>query len=277
MIKIENLNFSYLNKNLFKNLSFETGSGCVGLLGKNGAGKTSLLKIISGQLFFESGKCKVNGYTPFKRNPLMLEDIFFVPEEFILPPITAEKYISLNSKFYPNFDYSLFEKNMKIFNLDKNSRLDLLSHGQKKKFMISYGCSTMTKILLLDEPTNGLDIPSKKEFRAIFTNNFDNFRTIIISTHNVKDVEDLIDPIVILDNGEIIFKSSVKNISEKLMFLHIKDSEFLKNALYFEETKDGYFAAFLNDNDSNNDFFDFEFIFNMVLSEKEKINKIFGE
>ncbi|MEX2232489.1 MAG: ABC transporter ATP-binding protein [Cyclobacteriaceae bacterium] len=248
-------------------LALQSGS-ITGLLGKNGAGKTSLLKIIAGLLFPLSGKIEVLSHEPGKRQPSFLREVFFVPEEFHLPSISIERYIAANSPFYPDFDRVLIRRLLNEFELSAESVIDRLSYGQKKKFLISFALATKCRLLILDEPTNGLDIPSKAIFRKIMAGALDENQLVLISTHQVKDVETLIDRIIILDEGKIILEKDMMEITAQLQF---SNSQVLNDAevLYSEMVPGGYktISPQVNGNSS----VDIELLFNAVT----KGNQIF--
>ena len=227
MINISNLDFAYKKTNLFSNLSLDLKPGNIyGLLGKNGAGKTSLLKIISGLLFPDTGTVKVNSFIPQKREPDFLQDIFFLPEEYYLPGLEADKYRKTYAPFYPSFDKAKFTELLNEFNLPLDQKLNSFSYGQKKKFLISFGIACNSKIFLLDEPTNGLDIPSKTQFRRILASAGTEDRLIIISTHQVRDMENLIDPLIIVDEGKVIFNESIERVTDKLTVKKLSEEQY---------------------------------------------------
>jgi len=241
MISIQNLSFSYKKQaKLFDRLSMELGPGSItGLLGKNGAGKTTLLKMVVGLLFPHSGDLNVLGHKPRERRPSFLSDVFFVPEEFFLPSTTISRYVKANGAFYPSFDYALMSKLLTEFELPQEEVIDQMSYGQKKKFLISFALATKCKLLILDEPTNGLDIPSKMIFRKIMAGNLDENQLVLISTHQVKDVETLIDKIIIVDNGNIILQKDIAFITQQLQFSNSTVAEG-EGILYSEAVPGGY-------------------------------------
>ena len=229
MITLKNLDFSYKRTAVFKNISLEFKEGNVyGLLGENGVGKTTLLKLICGLQFPNAGICKVDEFIPQERNPYFLQNIFYLPEEVITENTTPENFINKLGVFYPRYDHSYFLNLMKELEVDYTKKFDAMSYGQKKKSLLACALSLRTDYLLLDEPTNGLDIPSKALFRKVIlqhsidANNsndaINRVPTIIISTHQVKDVENLIDPIVILDHDEVLLNATFEEISSKLYF-----------------------------------------------------------
>ena len=242
MIDIKNLYFRHQKKqkHLFENLECHIKTGnIVGLLGKNGAGKTTLLKIFTGLLSQESGTVNISGYEPIKRNVNFLSQLFFISEEFSLPSISSENYVKIHAGFYPRFDHELFNKLMFEFELERIKNIHKYSYGQKKKFLISFALATKCKILILDEPTNGLDIPSKSIFRKVVAGSLDDDQLVIISTHQVKDVENLIDRIIMLDQGRFILESDLYEISSLFNFRYSKTPN-VPDVIYSESTPGGY-------------------------------------
>lgn len=277
MIKIENLYFKYGKNDLFKNLQLKVDSGNIyGLLGKNGAGKSTLLKIISGMLYVDGGLCTVKNISSFKRLPQFLEDLYYLPEEFYLPPLKSSEYEVMYGELYPHFSREKFWEYLREFDLDPDSdkRLSKFSLGQKKKYLLAFGLASGTSLLLLDEPTNGLDIPSKRQFRRLVAMAMSDHRTIIISTHQVKDVENLIDPVIILDNGKILFNEKMEKINKYLTVS--TDSEQNPDALYFEESLGGFTSVLKNDRGEEGEI-DLEILFNTVVSSGDKLQNLLNE
>jgi ABC-2 type transport system ATP-binding protein len=220
MIQLHNIQFRYKStKPLFSELNLELSGGRIyGLLGKNGAGKTTLLKHIAGLITPQQGQATVLGSRISERDPHILEDIYMIPEEFEMPGISLNSYVRTNAPFYRKFSREQLEAYLAEFELDASEKLSSLSYGQKKKFLISFGLATNARILILDEPTNGLDIPSKSQFRKIMASALDEEKLLIVSTHQVRDLENLIDVVLILEKGRIIFNHDIAEISEKLRF-----------------------------------------------------------
>jgi len=276
MIKISNLDFAYKKTKLFTNLSIQLETGNIyGLLGKNGAGKTSLLKIISGLLFPDIGRVTAVGFTPRLRNPEFLQDIFFLPEEYYLPGLKAAEYKRTYAPFYPAFDEEKFMELLREFQLPMDQKLNSFSYGQKKKFLISFGIACNSRIFLLDEPTNGLDIPSKTQFRRIIASAGTENRLIIISTHQVRDMENLIDPIIIIDEGRVIFNESIEQVTDKLTVKKLSDEPEQNNVLYSEKEIDGYKVVMTNQ-DRDQTEIELETLFNTVVTNPEGIKSVFN-
>lgn len=221
MIQIENLTFGYRKQPaLYKELSLELAEGrIVGLLGKNGAGKSTLLKLIAGLLQTSKKEViKTLGFYPKDRKPELLKQLFYIPEEFELPAVSMRQYVKAIKGFYPNFDTNKLEMIMQEFELDSSRKLNKLSYGQKKKFLIAVTLSCGCPLLILDEPTNGLDIPSKAVFRKVMAGALTEEQLVIISTHQVKDIETLIDTVLIVDQGKVILNNSIFEITGNYAF-----------------------------------------------------------
>ena len=274
MIEIKDLTFGYRRKNfLFDHLSIQMSMcNIYGLLGKNGAGKTTLLKQITGLLYPDRGECLIFGKPSQDRLPGVLSDLYLIPEEFQLPAIRMKEYARLHAPFYPRFDFSLLEQYLTEFQINDNSKLTTLSYGQKKKFLIAFGLATRTRILLLDEPTNGLDIPSKSQFRKIIASSMDEERCILISTHQVRDLASLIDNIIILENGKIIFHQKTMDISSKIAFAQTKEADHL-DVLYSEDVFGGKAVIYRKNSEETE--IDLELLFNGIIANADKINQEF--
>lgn len=206
MIDINNVTFEYqYGKPVLKDfsLSFPQG-GVYGLLGKNGTGKSTLLYLISGLLRPQRGEVRVDGLLAENRQPEMLREIFLVPEEYDLPAVTLQSYIRALKPFYPRFSDELLRSCIEGFDLNIDMHLGALSMGQKKKVYMCVAMATGTRVLLMDEPTNGLDILSKSQFRKVVVMGMDDQKTVLVSTHQVHDVERLLDHVTILDGNRVL-------------------------------------------------------------------------
>jgi ABC-2 type transport system ATP-binding protein len=275
MIDIQNLHFAYKKKKVFTglNLSLEPGH-IYGLLGKNGTGKSTLLRNIAGLLFPDQGIVKVMDHTPGHRNPVFLQELFMVPEEFYLPNVSIEKFVDCNASFYPKFNHDQFSKYLREFEIPAGNKLQQMSYGQKKKALISFGLACNTSLLLMDEPTNGLDIMSKSQFRKVIAGAIDESKCIIICTHQVKDMESLIDRITVIDEGRILFDQTVDRITSKLSFKISFDSEEVKHALYREESLKGNAIITANMDDEEGKL-DLEMLYKAIVTNGDKLRSVF--
>lgn len=274
MIKIDNLTFYYKQRNpVFANVSFEMKNGIYGLLGENGVGKTTLLHIIAGLRFPKVGNCTVLGMESALRNPDMLKQLYFLPEEFRMPSQSIKNFVKCNSVFYPNFSFEQFRTYLENFHLDIDSNMKELSFGQKKKALIAFAIALNTPVTLLDEPTNGLDIPSKTQFRKVMASAFDENKCIIISTHQVRDLENLIDPIIILDRNQVLLNNTVEEISRKLLFTYSTAKP--EDALFSDQTILGYTSVQENKYNEESTL-NIEALFNAVVTNKDRIKQLFN-
>ena len=275
MISIQNLSFSYKKKPVFQGLNLQFEAGHVyGLLGKNGTGKSSLLRNIAGLLFPQKGSISVNGFTPLERLPVFLQDVFMVPEEFHLADIPVTDFIKHYAPFYPRFNRNQFNNYLQVFDIPTDSTLQNMSYGQKKKVLISFALATNAKVLLMDEPTNGLDIMSKSQFRKILAEALDEERCIIISTHQVKDLENLIDRITVIDEGKILFDQNVEEITKKLAFRFAYDAEDAAGAFYSESLLRGHVIVTPN-LEGEESKLDLELLYKAIVTNPTKITQLF--
>ena len=274
MIEIRNLNFSYKKTPVFSNINLSFPQGNIyGLLGENGVGKTTLLKLICGLLRPTEGSCTVDGITSQQRLPEMLQRVVFLPDEVSLPDgKTPQQYVNELAPFYPNFAQGTFLHLMEELEVKPDRKFKEMSFGQQKKSLIAASLSLGTDYVLLDEPTNGLDIPSKAQFRQILSRRFEERNTIIISTHQVKDVENLIDPIVILSNNAVLLDASVQRIQEKLFFEY--GGEQRQDALYSEMQPGGFLNVVPNQTGEESQL-NIEALFNAVLRNKNTFRELF--
>ena len=277
MIHLDHLTFGYSkDKKLFEKLSLNLEPGHIyGLLGKNGAGKSSLLRNMAGLLYPLSGKVQVNGYEPKNRQPAFLQDLFFIPEEIYLPSVTIDRYLQTLAPFYPAFDEQQFRTYITEFDIPQGNKLTGMSYGQKKKVLTAFALATNTKVLLMDEPTNGLDIPSKSQFRKIVSSALQPDRLILISTHQVRDLDNLIDGIIILEDSKILIQHSLEVISERLHFGTLSSIGNDSKVLYSEPSLRGYRTVTEN-LEHEESRVDLEQLFNAVMESPARIKQIFN-
>ena len=241
MIEVKDISYKYPGQKglVFCDFSLTLEQNKIyGLLGKNGTGKSTLLYLISGLLRAKKGSVRFDGIETCKRTVDTLSEIFIVPEEFDLPAMSLKEYVKLNSPFYPMFDGDVLEECLSDFELTSDVKLDALSMGQKKKVFMAFALATKTKVLLMDEPTNGLDIPSKSQFRKVITRHMTDNRTLIISTHQVHDIESLLDHILILSPQKMLLNASVAEIQDRYTFEYRTASE-MDNVIYAEPSLQG--------------------------------------
>ncbi len=255
MVNVDNVSYHYPSSahNVIDSFSLSLTPGRVcGLLGENGVGKTTLLGLMCGVLRPSSGRVTVSGADVFRRNAETLSHIFCVPDEFSLPSISLSRYVCVNAPFYPAFSRDMLTSCLSTFGLAADiARLDQLSLGQRKKVMICFAVASGASVVLMDEPTNGLDIPSKGLFRKIVANAMADDRLLVISTHQVHDVEQILDQIVIMGNHDIILNETESDLIEKYVFGVAPQSSIPQDVIYFEPTPAG--VAFIKPKEDGDD------------------------
>lgn len=276
MISVNNLSFSYRKKKVFDGLSLQLKPGYIyGLLGKNGTGKSTLLRNIAGMLFPRQGTIEVLGFTPGDRKPAFLQEVFMVPEEFFMPDIPLNDLVKHHAPFYPRFSNEQFHRYITEFAIPLDSTLQNMSYGQKKKVLVSFGLATNASLLLMDEPTNGMDIMSKSQFRKVMAGALDEKKCVIISTHQVKDLENLIDRITIIDEGKILFDETIEQISRKLSFRVSFDSDEVRTSIYHESSLRGN-AIITRNYEGEESKIDLELLYKAIVTNRAQIQSVFN-
>ena len=275
MIQIQNLQFSYGRNTVLKNISMKLENGHIyGLLGENGVGKTTLLTLLAGLKKPEQGSISVDGERPSDRHPACLESQYFLPDEVQPLNMSAKYFATAAGKFWPNFSMETFMAVMQELETDPAMKMNSMSAGQLKKSYVSFALATGARNLYMDEPTNGLDIPSKAQFRKAVTRYTREDSVIVISTHQVRDLENLIDPIIILDRKEVLLNASLERISEKLYFDY--STTLNPESLYTEQLPGGFIQVYPNTTGEETKV-NIEALFNAVRSHKETIKQLYHE
>ena len=278
MIEVENLSFSYGRRKskVLEDFSMKLDKGSVyGLLGKNGTGKSTLLYLMAGLLRPQTGNVLYKGVDVKKRYPDTLQDMFLVPEEFALPNVSLKQYVKLNAPFYPNFSDELLNACLRDFDMNEDIHLGELSMGQKKKAFMCFALATNTSLLMMDEPTNGLDIPSKSQFRKVIASGMSDDKAVIISTHQVRDIDSLLDHVLIMDGSKLLLNESVSTICEKLYFAEQGMNEPTEGALYVQPSVQGNSVILPNEYGEDSKL-NLEVLFNAILAERERMQQMFN-
>ena len=277
MIDIQNITFAYGRKSRPVvsdfSLRIDTG-GIYGLLGRNGAGKSTLLYLIAGLLAPQKGSVSINGVNTRLRRPSTLEDIFIVPEEFSLPPISLGEYLRINSRFYPRFSNEDMRRNLETFELDPTINLGSLSMGQKKKAFMCFALACNTSLLLVDETTNGLAIPGISRCRKFVVSAMNDERTILISTHQVRDIDRILDHIIITDSNRVIFNRSVADTLSRLQFTTTENRAEAEDALFAQPSVGGSEIIIPNFDETETNL-NLETLFEFALKNPELLNAQF--
>ena len=275
MIRINDLGFSYGEKPVLKHIGMNLEEGKIyGLLGENGVGKTTLLTLLSGLKKPQVGSIDIDSHNPFDREPSFLTEQFYLSDDVNAANMKASAYASNYGKFWERFDMAKFMEIMEVFENDPTQKMNRMSTGQLKKTHIAFALACNTKYLFMDEPTNGLDIPSKAQFRKAIMKYTREDSTLLISTHQVRDLENVIDPIIILDKQDVLLNASIEEITQKLYFEY--GSEKMDGALYSEMIPGGSIQVGLNTAGADSKV-NIEALFNTVHQHKELIKGIFNK
>ena len=273
MIQISNLAFSYGKNLVLKGITTTLEEGKIyGLLGENGVGKTTLLTLLCGLKQVQEGEILTDGETPFSRSASLLEKQYYLPDEVAPVNMRAEKFAREQGVFRRNYDHDKFLSLMKEFENDPSRKMSQMSAGQLKKTYLSFALACNCKYLFLDEPTNGLDIPSKAQFRNAILKHTSDDSTIVISTHQVRDLENIIDPVIILDRQDVLLNASIQEIEEKLFFDY--GTQLHPESLYSEQLPGGFIQVYPNTAGMESKT-DIEALFNATHEHKELIKGMF--
>ena len=278
MLEIKQMRFTYKRskEDLFKDFSIQFEKGKIyGLLGKNSIGKSTLLYLLSGLLKPNEGTIVMDDVSVFARLPKTLQNLYILPEEFDLPAISLSEYIRRMSPFYPDFNHAHMESYLTQFEMGMDLKLKELSMGQKKKVLICFALATNSTYLLMDEPTNGLDIPGKSQFRKIVSMAMHENRSLIISTHQINDIDNLLDHFVMIDNNGILLNQSVAAIGDTLSFVELENGESTEGVLYSLPSLRGNSVLYANEG-GNETQPNLELLFNALLSNPTKITALFN-
>ena len=279
MITTNKLTFGYTSaRPVLSNISLNLERGHIhGLLGCNGIGKTTLLKLMCGIMRPQQGEVRVNGVDPMKRDVETFKELMIIPEEFDLPNISLEQFARVTSPFYPRFDMGQMRHYCEEFHVNPTEKLHSMSMGQRKKAYIAFALACNVKMLLMDEPTNGLDIPSKGVFRRLLAGYVDDSRMVVISTHQVADIEQLLDNIIILDEQGVALNATTEEIARCLRF---RKSEEGDKVIYSERTIMGDISVIYNDkadDDERETPLNIELLFNATMANRNAIAAIFNK
>lgn len=274
MIEIKDLAFSYGKTPILKSITTTLEEGRIyGLLGENGVGKTTLLTLLCGLKKVCSGSITTDGENPFDRTPTLLQNQFYLPDEVLPVAMKAECFAKERGAFWPDYDHSKFLEIMKEFENDPAKKMNQMSAGQLKKTYISLALACGCKYIFMDEPTNGLDIPSKTQFRSAIMKYTSDDSTIVISTHQVRDLENIIDPIIILDRQDVLLNASVEEITSRLFFDY--GTQLHPESLYSEQLPGGFIQVYPNTTGEDSKI-NVEALFNAVHKNKELIKGMFS-
>lgn len=274
MISVKELSFSYGSKGVLKNINLELKGGNIyGLLGENGVGKTTLLTLLCGLKKPQAGSIDTDGRAPFDRQPSLLAEQFYLPDEVAPVHNRARQFGQETGSLWPKYDQLKFLQILREFEVDQEQMMDTMSAGQLKKTWLAFALACNVRHYFLDEPTNGLDIPSKSQFRKAIMKYTAEDSAVVISTHQVRDLEDIIDPIIILDKEDVLMNASLEEIGRKLYFDY--GAQIHPDALYLEHTPGGAIQVYPNTTGEDSKV-NLEALFNAVHAHKDVVKALFA-
>lgn len=277
MLEIQNLTYAYSRRRppVLDKVNLNIGQGGVyGLLGPNGAGKSTLLYLIMGALLPQSGTVCYQGVPTRQRRPDILGQMMIVPEEIKLPGMTVEKYGACMGRFWPLFSNEVFGDCLEVFEIDRRMNLGSMSMGQKKKAYMSFALGCQTPLLLMDEPTNGLDIPGKAAFRRLVARLMTDDRIVVISTHQVRDLDQLLDHVVVMDTHRVVFSEPVSSIQQHLKFVSNASGRVPEGVLWSQPSPGGC-DIMLPNHEEEDTAVNLELLFEYALRFPDNLNRIF--
>ncbi len=280
MLNIDKLTFRYPRRQqpVIADFSLEISDGGIyGLLGSNGAGKSTLLYLICGLLTPKSGEVTFKSINTRSRKPETLNDIFIVPEELTLPPVTLDTFVKMNAPLYPKFSYEDMQRHLATFEVKDIARYKLssLSMGQKKKVFMCFALACNTSLLLMDEPTNGLDIPGKAAFRRFIATSASDDKIIIISTHQVRDIDRILDHVIIMNEHRLLLNSPINSITDRLAFINTADPALIDRAFVAQPIVGGSQIVIANDGSYDTEV-NLESLFELATTRRDVIDSLFN-
>lgn len=214
VLETKNVHKKYLSHPVLEGVGFSIPRGkIVGLLGPNGCGKTTILKLISGLLQLDEGEIRINGICPGQQTKSMIS---YLPERSYLNDwMKISDILNLFSDFYTDFDRERAEQMLTDLKISKEEKLKTMSKGTKEKVQLILVMSRRASLYLLDEPIGGVDPATREYILHTILKNFDENSSILITTHLIQDVETIFDQVLFLNQGKIVIDGEVDEIREK--------------------------------------------------------------
>lgn len=216
IVECRNVTKTMLGRKALDDLNFMlSGDKIVGLIGRNGAGKTTLMKILAGYWRQTAGEVKVFSEQPFQNLFVSVNAIYVDDQMNFSHTLTLGDILKEAKRFYPNWDEVLAKRLFEYFSFHPKSRHDSLSKGKKSTFNMIIGLASKCKLTMFDEPTTGMDASVRKDFyRALLKDYLAHPRTILISSHHLNEIEDLLEEIILIDGGKVLLHESIDHLKE---------------------------------------------------------------
>ncbi len=275
MINLEHLTYSY-NKgtDAVNDATGKVTPGIWLLLGENGAGKTTLLKLMAGVLRPRTGVCRLDGEETALHAPSVMRRLFFLPDELEVPAQTVRALAAADGIFYPNFSQETLDSNLEAFGLNGKEEITRTSLGTRRKLLAAYALALGVDMLLLDEPANGLDIDSKKTLRRLMAGCVESEQTVIVSTHNISDLRELYDGLMLMHGGRLTVCLTADQILSRLSC--VRSATAVPDALYSERSA-GVVSSIVRADGSENGGIDYTLLYSAVMSGNTEIIKILSD
>ena len=214
LVKCIDVNKSFGKKKILKNINLEIPRGkIIGLLGKNGQGKSTLIKLINDLLTVDSGEILINGKNVGVESKKIIS---YLPERTYLDKsMTVEMVLKYFEDFYDNFDSKKARKLLKDLDLDTTQKLSKMSKGMQEKVQLVLVMSRKADLYILDEPLGGVDPATRDYILDTILTNFNEGASVIISTHLISDIERILDEVIFIDKGKIILQSDTDELRNK--------------------------------------------------------------
>ncbi len=241
------------------------------LLGENGAGKTTLLHCMAGLFRPGSGRCLLDGTETASHAPSVMRRLFFLPDKLEIPATSIRAFAKTHSRFYPGFSPEALDANLREFGLDGTEDLSKSSLGTNRKTFIAYALALGVDMLLLDEPANGLDIGSKKAMRRMMARCVEPDQTVIVSTHNISDLRELYDGLMLIHNGSLKICASTEEIASRLAC--VRSTAPVPDALYSEQSV-GVVSSLIENTSGDPGDIDYSLLYSALIDNGDNILSI---
>ena len=280
VLSIRHLSKSFGSRRILTDINLDVTPGEIfGFLGPNGSGKTTTIKLMLGLLRMEQGEIRICGrniVTDFEEAVKSVGGIIENPEMYKY--LTGRQNLEQYARMYGNIPKERFDEVIRLVGLQTriDDKISKYSLGMRQRLGLAQAILHRPALLVLDEPTNGLDIPSKSQFRKVLASGMSEEKSVVISTHQVRDIDRLLDHVIVIDGSQVLLDESVVRITDKLFFAEQGMSDPTDDALYVQPSVHGN-SVILPNHYGEESPLNLELLFNALLTEREKIQAIFNE